>query len=344
MNRTIDNRDDFKEYCLRKLGKPVIEINVDDGQVDDRVDEALEWFRDRTYDGMEKSLYSHVFTAEDQRRGRQRRTESGRADIYVELDQSIQAVNFVYPIEDYQGVSSLFSLEYHILKGEILAFGNSPTFVPYTMLKRHIELINEVLVGDEFFRFNRHTNRLYLQSDPDQFRPGNHLLIDCMTVTDPDVYNDVWNDPWLKRYATALIKQQWGSNLSKFAGVNLPGGIQLDGPRILNEAVTEIADLEQKMMTDEQEPPDFFLALILGGCRGHSGHRPGSVWNRTLSTARVTTSEYHREVEARPFFFGLRLHVDVTTLEGLHPAQGVHVVLRVLQGRRTVVRPPREAQ
>ena len=147
----------------------------------------------------------------------------------------------------------MFNIEYQLLRNDLYAF-SSGSFIPYVMVKRHIELINEILVGQEHFRFNRHTRRLYIDGNWDSLVVGSYAMIDCYMVTDPETYTDTWNDPWLKKYVTALVKKQWGENLSKFAGVALPGGITLDGRSILADAQREIAELEESINDEVGEP------------------------------------------------------------------------------------------
>ena len=231
---------------------------MSDEQVEDRIDDALEYYRDFHHDGTERFVMKYKLTDIDLLRRPDEGT--GRAERYIsfkdtEFEDMIQGVINVYPFESsYRGANNLFNLEYQLFRSEVFAF-SSQQLLPYVMVKRHIETLQEILVGDEIFNFNRHTNRLYLDGNWDSLVENTYILIDCYVTTDPDTYKAVWNDPWLKRYATALTKRQWGSNLSKFSGIALPGNVTLDGPRILQEANEEISELETRMITDFELPP-----------------------------------------------------------------------------------------
>ena len=221
-------RSTFKDYCLRRLGYPVIDINVDAEQIQDRIDDALDKYRDYHYDGTERVLISHKVTAED------------RTNKYISLAENIIAVTRVLDIGDAINSSNLFNIRYQIHLNDLFDF-SSTSYVSYVMAMRHIETLEEIFVGSKPIRFNRHMDRLHIDMKwTEDIEVGEYLVIDGYRTVDPEVYADVWNDPWLKRYATALIKQQWGSNLSKFEGIPLPGGIQFNGLRITQEAAEEI--------------------------------------------------------------------------------------------------------
>lgn len=235
-------RDEFKEYCLRKLGKPVIEINVDEDQVDDRVDEALRYYWDYHFDGTDKIYYKHQVT------------EQNKTDKYIELPENIIGAVRIFPIADpIVRSDDLFNIRYQIALNDLYTL-TSVSMVPYYMAMEHLALISEMLVGQQPVRFNRHRNRLYVDMDWDKVKVGEYLLVEAYEVLDPEDYSQVWSDRWLQNYATAKIKYQWGSNLTKFVGMNLPGGVQFNGEKILNDAQEEIEKMEQAMMSSYSLP------------------------------------------------------------------------------------------
>lgn len=239
---TPTSKTEFKEYCLRKLGKPVIEINVDDDQVDDRVDEALRFYWDYHFDGSEKIYYKHLVT------------EQNRTDKYITVPENIIGAVSVFPIGDPVVRSDdLFNIRYQIALNDLYSL-TSVSMVPYYMVMEHLALITELLVGKQPIRYSRHKDRVYIDMDWDKVKAGEYLLIEAYEVIDPDTYTDVWNDRWLQNYATALIKKQWGSNLTKFIGMSLPGGVQFNGEKIYNDADEEVKRLEDEMISKYSLP------------------------------------------------------------------------------------------
>lgn len=235
-------RQEFKEYCLRKLGKPVIEINIDDDQIDDRIDESLRYYWDYHFDGTEKLYYKHQVTEDD------------RVNKYITVPENIIGAVRVFPIADPLVRSDdLFNIRYQIALNDLYTL-TSVSMVPYYMVMEHLALISELLVGQQPIRFNRHKNRVYIDMDWNNIQTGEFLLIEAYEVLDPDAWHQVWSDRWLQNYCTAKLKYQWGSNLTKFVGVNLPGGIQFNGERILSDAESEINKLEQEMISSFSLP------------------------------------------------------------------------------------------
>jgi hypothetical protein len=235
-------RDEFKEYCLRKLGKPVIEINVDDDQLDDRVDEALRYYWDYHFDGTDKVYYKHQVT------------EQNKADKYITVPENIIGAVRVFPIADPMVRSDdLFNIRYQIALNDLYTL-TSVSMVPYYMVMEHLALISEMLVGQQPIRFNRHKNRVYVDMDWGMINVGEFLLIEAYEVVDPDTWDQIWSDRWLQNYTTAKIKYQWGSNLTKFIGMSLPGGVQFNGEKILNDAQEELQKMEQEMISSYSLP------------------------------------------------------------------------------------------
>ena len=236
-------RQQFKEYCLRKLGKPVIEINVDDDQLDDRIDESLKYYADYHFDGSEKIYYKHQVT------------QQNKNDKFIIMPENIIGAVRVFPIADpIVRSDDLFNIRYQIALNDLYTL-TSVSMVPYYMVMEHLALISELLVGQQPIRYSRHKDKLYVDMDWDKIKVGEYLLVEAYEVIDPDEYTDVWGDRWLQNYVTAKIKYQWGSNLTKFVGMSLPGGVQFNGERILDDAAREIEMLENEMLTAYSLPP-----------------------------------------------------------------------------------------
>ena len=235
-------RTEFKEYCLRKLGKPVIEINVDEDQVEDRVDEAIRYYWDYHFDGSEKIYYRHQVTAED------------IANRYITLPENILGVVRVFPVGDPSIRSDdLFNIRYQIALNDLYSL-TSVSMVPYYMAMQHLGVISEILVGQQPIRYNRHMNQLHVDMDWNTFNSGEYLLMEAYQVVDPALFSDAYGDRWLLNYATAKIKYQWGTNLTKFSGMQLPGGVTFNGEKILGDARDEIEAMEKEMITSYSLP------------------------------------------------------------------------------------------
>lgn len=235
-------REGFKEYCLRKLGKPVVEINVDDDQVEDRIDEAISYYIDYHFDGSETYYLKHQVTANNVANG------------YIEVDEGIKAVIKIFDIG--QSVSSneyMFDARYQIALQDIWAL-TSIDLAPYYIARTQLEQVRNILIGRPLIRFNRHTDRLYLDIDWQKLKVGSWIVFECYKALDQDDYDDIWSDRWLQNYATQLIKQQWGTNLKKFSGMTMPGQVQFNGQQIYDEATNMLAALEREMITTYSLP------------------------------------------------------------------------------------------
>lgn len=245
------SRSQLKDYALRKLGFPVIEINVDDDQVDDRIDEALGMYQQYHYDGMEKTYYKHQLTEQD------------IENKYIQMPESIIGVTRIFPVgtdsvnSTAAGNFNMFDLTYQLRLNELYDF-TSADYVYYALAKQHIRTLDLLFLGEQPIRFNRTNDKLYIDVNwKGRTRAGNYIVIECYKILDPEVLSEIWNDKWLKKYSTALIKRQWGENLKKFSGVQLPGGIALNGQQIFNEAIEEIKELEGELRDTYEEPPQF---------------------------------------------------------------------------------------
>ena len=237
-----NSRSTFKEHCLRRLGKPVIEINVDDDQLDDRVDQAIAYYQDYHFDGVQKTFLKHQVTADDKTNG------------YISItDTNIVGIVDVFDVGDATSTNNLFNVRYQIALNDLYDLSRYD-LVPFYMNFQNIRFIEEILVGKQPLRFNRHVNRLHIDMDWDKLEVGQFLVAHVYEKVDGDTYTDIWGDRWLAEYATCLIKYQWGSNLSKFTGMQLPGGVQFNGADILSQAQQEKDRLEQEMISSYSLP------------------------------------------------------------------------------------------
>ncbi len=245
---TPNSKATFKEYIKRKLGAPVLEINVDDDQFEDRMDEAIQWFQEYHYDGSIKTYLKHELTESNltQMKTDTSMTSSpaGTHDYsntsfkeqqnYIVLPEFVLAVNNIFPFNDKHNLN-MFDLRYQLRLNDIYDL-TSTNILNYSMVQQHISMLDDLLVGKTPIRYNTHQNRLYLDMATSNVSAGEYIIIECYRKLDPTDMTDIYNDMWLKKYATALVKYQWAENLSKFSGVALPGGVTLDAERMKTEA------------------------------------------------------------------------------------------------------------
>ncbi len=245
MSEPITTRSKFKEYCLRRLGFPVIEINVDDDQVEDRIDDALQYWQDYHFDGLQKIYFIKRI---DQTDINNRYLNLAEARDSANNLSEITGVTRIFPMYDSQATITMFDLRYQLRLNELYDF-TSASYINYTMTMQHLRMLEQLFTGEVPIRYQRHMQKLFIDWawGSSQVPIGQVVIIECYGVINPDAYGRVWNDRWLKEYATALIKRSWGNNLKKFAGVQLPGGVILNGDKIYNEAVDEIKLLEADM-------------------------------------------------------------------------------------------------
>lgn len=241
------NREEFAQYCLRKLGHPVINIDVSPDQVDDRITEALQMFRDYHFDASDKIYYKHQVSEQD------------IENKYIEVPENIFGAVSIFPIgSPSMGSQDMFNIQYQIALNDLYTL-TSVSMVPYYMAMQHLSLIEEMLVGKQPIRYTRHKNRLYVDMEWGRMKPGQFLLVEAFEVIDPDQWTDVWGDRWLQNYATAKIKYQWASNLTKFTQMSLPGGMQFNGDRLLTDAQMEIEKMEAELIMSYSMPvSDFY--------------------------------------------------------------------------------------
>lgn len=234
-------RAQFKEYCLRKLGKPVIEINVDADQIEDRIDEALSYYWDYHFDGTEKMYTRHQMTQENLDNG------------YIPVPENVIGVVNIFPISGNLSGSGIFNAQYQFVLNNLHDFVNYD-MINYYMSFQHLAFMQEILTGRQPIRYNRHVNRLYIDTAKDKVNVGDYVVYECYQVVDPNVYQDVWKDRWLQNYATAKIQESWGRNLTKFTGMSLPGGVQFNGEKILDDAREDIRKMEDEMISSYSLP------------------------------------------------------------------------------------------
>ena len=268
------SRQELRDYCLRQLGAPVLEINLDDDQIDDAIDDALQYFRERHFNGAEKMYLKHEFTDDDVTRfttANETVTTSApdaatweNRKNYLEIPEHVFGISKVYGISSNFVRNSLFGLnnQYYLMdlfsytSGTGLAFGGVD-MVNYYMVKQHFETIDMIINTGSLvqFRFNTRQDRLYVDIDPNRVTKDQWLLIECYRALDPSTFTEVFNDLFVKKYATALMKRSWGQNLIKFNGVTLPGGVSMNGRQLYDDALGEIAALMEDSLSTYELPP-----------------------------------------------------------------------------------------
>ena len=271
------SRSDFKNYCLRQLGAPVLEINVADEQIDDIIDDALQYFHERHFDGVMRTYLKYQVTQDDIDRGKGP-GQSGVTGIttttatstidgatmqfdweensnYLQVPPSVIGVEKVFHFDGSQSMSSgMFSIKYQLFLNDIYFWG-AMEMLTYNMTRTYLSDLEFALTTQKQFRFNQRMDRLYLDISWGEVTPGDYLVIDCFRTLDPNDYTRVWNDSFLKKYTTALLKKQWGQNLIKFQGVKLPGGVELNGREIYEDGVKELEIIREMMSNTYELPP-----------------------------------------------------------------------------------------
>ena len=264
------SKSTFASYCKRALGFGVIDINVSDDQVDDRVDEALQYFAQYHYDGVEKMYLKHKITQDTIDRCRTNATTSATDKVdssvsasfeegknFIPVPDSIVSITQIFPFSNAQ-TNSMFDIRYQLRLNDLYDF-SSTSIIHYQMTMQQLDLLEHVLVGEVPIRFNQHQNRLYLDMAWEEVTADEHLIIECYRKIDPATFTDIFDDIYLKRYATALIKKQWGANLSKFNGVATLGGVTKNGEQIYSQAIEEIQRLEEQIQLSFETPIDYMI-------------------------------------------------------------------------------------
>jgi hypothetical protein len=226
---------------------PVVEINIDEQQIEDRIDEAIEHYRLYHYDGIEKVYLKHLVTETDVTNG------------WIPIADYIYGVTRVFPIASGTGTSkSIFNLQYQLRLNDLYDL-TSVSVIYYQQVMNHLALLDYTLNGNPLYRFNRRTGKLYIDDSWQENIPaGSYVLVECYRALDPVTYTSVYGDAWLKHYSTALLKKQWATNIKKFTGLQLPGGVTIDGDKLYTEAMQEIKELED-IIERKAAPLEFFM-------------------------------------------------------------------------------------
>lgn len=251
---TPNSRSTFKDYCLRRLGFPVVDINVDEDQVEDRIDDALIKFQEFHFDATRKDYYGYQMTQQD------------ITNRYIPIPSDVLGVTTIFPItadvvNNGSSVSfNIFDLNYQLRLNELYDFTTS-SYTYYWIARSHIRMLEMIITGENPIRFNRKMDRLYIDMNwtSPEVPAGRYVMIECWRSLNPTEYPKVYNDPWLKSYATALIKRQWGENMKKYGNYTLPGGMVINAQTIYDEASAEIISLEETVRDVYEEPPQFIV-------------------------------------------------------------------------------------
>jgi len=242
-----NSRTTLIDYCFRSLGAPVIEINVDDDQVDDRIDEALQFYQTYHSDAIEKVYLKHQITQDDVDNG------------YIPVNDLVTDVIKVFPIRETYSSADMFDVKYQMHLNDIFSLGFLGSLTEYVMAQQWLSLLDLVIDSDDkHLSFERHKNQLRIHMDwANEVIVGEYIIIECYRIIDPDTYTDVYNDYFLKKYATTLIKRQWGMNLLKFEGMQMPGGVTFNGRQLFDDANAELEKLEEEARLNWEQPVDF---------------------------------------------------------------------------------------
>ena len=279
------SREELTNYCLRQLGEPVVEINVADEQIEDLIDDGIQYFQERHFDGVERMYLKYKLTEDDINRGQATNetgssntlgitttsgistTVSGMSDMtnsfyetsnFIQVPDSVIGVEKIFKFDSSTISGGMFSIKYQLFLNDLYKF-NSVDLLQYSMTKTYLEDIDFLLTTDKQLRFNKRQGRLYIDMDWGSETKDTYLIIDCYRILDPNTFTDVYNDSFLKKYVTALIKRQWGQNLLKFRGTKLPGGVELNGRELYEDAQRDLDDIKQRMIQEYELPPYDFI-------------------------------------------------------------------------------------
>ena len=272
------SRTELIDYCKRQLGAPVLEINVAEEQIEDILDDAIQFFQERHFDGVYPTFMKYKLTDNDVSRGRSRGGNSGNVGIttttaeatidgstvefnweensnYLQVPPEIIGVNKIFHYDGSNTITNnMFSVKYQLFLNDIYYWGQTE-ILSYAMVKTYLEDINFLLTTQKQIRFNQRQDRLYIDVDRGNVASGDYIIMDCYRILNPSDYGRVWNDSFLKRYTTALVKRQWGQNLIKFQGVKLPGGVELNGRQIYDDAQKDLEVIREQMSNMYELPP-----------------------------------------------------------------------------------------
>jgi len=265
---TITSKQDLIDYAFRRLGYPVVEINVDYQQAEDRLEDALEYFQERHFDGVDKAFFRYQITQEDITNQYINTNSFGPVngitnDASAPTGADIVSITKVFQFGDFANIN-MFDVRYQMALSDYFGINrglggqSSLGLASYDQTKRYINMIEDFFQPEKAIRFNKVSNRLYIDMNWNQdIKNGQYIVIEAYAKLNPEVYNEIYNDRYLKEYFTALLKKQWGQNLSKFEGIQMPGGVVLRGNQIFQEAMLEIEKIEQTILTNYELPVDF---------------------------------------------------------------------------------------
>jgi hypothetical protein len=241
------NKEELKEFCLRQLGYPVIQINVDDEQVNDAVELAFEYWNEFHFNGTERTYVKHQITTQDQ------------ANRYITVSENLIGATRVFKVGQNKMAMNMFDLRYQLRLNDLWDL-SSTSYVNYSLTMQHLATLDLIFTGETPIRFNRLTDKLYIDWDWNtDVQAAEFIIVEGFVVTDPDTYTRVWNDRLLKKLATAYIRKQWGQNMSKFDKMQLPGGVTMRGVDIYNEGMSDIEKTEQEIRNTYEAPPSFLV-------------------------------------------------------------------------------------
>ena len=243
------SRQELADYCLRALGAPVIEINIDDNQLGDRIDEAFQYYQEYHTDATIRRFRKHLVTEDD------------ITNEYIPIPETMLHVSRVLPFDTNTGGTGMFNIEYQMMLGDVYDLKAPGSMLHYAMTQDSLALIDQLFDGkDQTVRFNRHMNRLFMEVKwGTDVKAGEYIIVEGYETINPADFTDVYNDYFLKKYLTALLKKQWGTNIKKFEGMELPGGVTINGQQIYDEAVEEVNQMEQEMQSRYEMPPMDFI-------------------------------------------------------------------------------------
>lgn len=266
------SRLELKNYCLRKLGFPILEINIDEDQLDDLVDDTIQFFQEHHYDGIERMYLKHQVTADDVERFTLSNEENSTTNPYgatwenrrnfIEVPDHVIGISKVFGVSSNWVRNDLFGLSNQYFLMDVFSFSSGFAFgnfdmTNYYMIRQYFETLDMVVNTGALveYRFNKRQDRLFIDIDANRLTEGNYILIECYRALNPEEFNQIYNDTFVKKYLTALIKKQWGQNLTKYKNIQLPGGISMNGEELLMQGTAEVTELESKMLTDYSLPP-----------------------------------------------------------------------------------------
>ena len=258
-------REELKQYALRKLGAPVIEINVDDAQLEDAIDDSLQIFNEYHFDGAQRALFKYTITQDDIDNG-YISTDGITAgagpggSVQVEGGDSIVSVNKVFQFDEGGAGTNMFSVKYQLALNDVYGLRTPGSLSQYTQTQSYIQMLTDMLDPEKQIEFSRVTNRLYLKMDwSENVSVSDTILIECYVSLDPDTYSEIYNDILLKRYVTAMFKKQWAMNLIKYQNIRLPGGVEFNADTLLSEANAEMERIEEQLQDKYELPPDIMM-------------------------------------------------------------------------------------